>query len=136
MAEVLFVLGELLGVIVAHEAGDGRARARENADDVADDPGADNGRGKHLLFLSREGDLVGEFRGLGALLYSLLGEDEHLRHREQTDQGAGDVDAFCEERLTEHEALGAVDGVKAVAQMVTANNNEDGIAVALDKLLG
>ena len=30
----------------------------------------------------------------------------------------------------------AVDEVKAVAQMVTANNNEDGIAVALDKLLG
>lgn len=29
----------------------------------------------------------------------------------------------------------AVDEVKAVAQMVTANNNEDGIAVALDKLL-
>ena len=30
----------------------------------------------------------------------------------------------------------AVDEVKAVAQMVTANNNEDGIAVALDQLLG
>ena len=30
----------------------------------------------------------------------------------------------------------AVDEVKAVAQMVTANNNEDGIAVALNKLLG
>ena len=30
----------------------------------------------------------------------------------------------------------AVDEVKTVAQMVTANNNEDGIAVALDKLLG
>ena len=30
----------------------------------------------------------------------------------------------------------AVEEVKAVAQMVTANNNEDGIAVALDKLLG
>ncbi|RGV43700.1 HAD family phosphatase [Collinsella sp. AF14-35] len=30
----------------------------------------------------------------------------------------------------------AVDEVKAVAQMVTADNNEDGIAVALDKLLG
>lgn len=30
----------------------------------------------------------------------------------------------------------AVDEVKAVAQMVTADNNEDGIAMALDKLLG
>lgn len=30
----------------------------------------------------------------------------------------------------------AVDEVKAVAQMVTADNNEDGIAVTLDKLLG
>ena len=30
----------------------------------------------------------------------------------------------------------AFDEVKAVAQMVTANNNEDGIAVALDQLLG
>ena len=30
----------------------------------------------------------------------------------------------------------AVDEVKAVAQMVTANNSEAGIAVALDKLLG
>ena len=30
----------------------------------------------------------------------------------------------------------AIDEVKAVAQMVTANNNEDGIAVALDQLLG
>lgn len=30
----------------------------------------------------------------------------------------------------------AVEEVKAVAQMVTADNNEDGIAVALDKLLG
>ena len=30
----------------------------------------------------------------------------------------------------------AVEEVKAVAQMVTANNNQDGIAVALDKLLG
>ena len=107
------MLGELLCAVVAHEACDGCARTGEYADDVADDPGADNGRGKYLLFLFREGDLIGELCGLGALLDLLLGEDEHLRHREETDQRARDVDALGEEGLTEHEALGAVNGVEA-----------------------
>ena len=30
----------------------------------------------------------------------------------------------------------AIDETKAVAQMITESNNDDGIAVALDKLLG
>ena len=113
VAEVFLMLGELLCAVIAHEACDGCAGTGEYADDVADDPGADNGRGKYLLFLFREGDLIGELCGLGALLDLLLGEDKHLRHREQTDQRAGDVDALGEEGLTEHEALGAVDGIKA-----------------------
>ena len=113
VAEVLLVLGELLGVIVAHEAGDGRARARENADDVADDPGTDDRRREHLLLRFGKTDLIGELGGLLTLLDLLLGKDEHLRHGEETDERARRVDALGEERMAEHEALGAVDGVKA-----------------------
>ena len=86
---------------------------REYADDVADDPGADDRGHEELFLFTGQRDLIGELCGLGALLYSFLGEDEHLRHREQTDERAGDVDALGEEGLTEHEALGAVDGIKA-----------------------
>ena len=115
VAEVLFVLGELLGVIVAHEAGDGCAGAGQDADDVADDPGADNGRSKHFLFGEGKHYLIRELCRFFSLLYGLLREDKDLRHREKTDQRAGDVDALGEERLSEHEALRAVDRVKADA---------------------
>ena len=68
---------------------------------------------RNFFLFTGQRDLIGELCGLGALLDLLLGEDEHLRHREQTDQRAGDVDALGEEGLTEHEALGAVNGVEA-----------------------
>ena len=61
------------------------------------------------------------------------------RHRcsEVVSFGDGQNDKSMIEWAGTGVAMGnAVDEVKAVAQMVTANNNEDGIAVALDKLLG
>ena len=113
VAEVFLVLGELLCAVVAHEAGDGCAGAGQDADDVADDPGADDRGHEELFLFTGQRYLIGELCGLGALLDLFLGEDEHLRHREETDQRAGDVDALGEEGLTEHEALGAVNGVEA-----------------------
>lgn len=38
VSKFLRCLGELLGSIIAEEAGDGGARARKNADDVPDEP--------------------------------------------------------------------------------------------------
>lgn len=74
---------------------------------------SDDRRREHLLLGFGKGDLVGELGGLLALLDLLLGKDEHLRHGEEADERARRVDALGKERMAEHEALGAVDGVKA-----------------------
>ena len=42
-SELLFVMGELPGGIIAQEAGDGCTRAGKNTDQVADDPGTEDG---------------------------------------------------------------------------------------------
>lgn len=112
VAEFLLVFGELLGVVIAHEAGDGGTGTGEDADDVADEPTADDRGGQPLLFLPGQANFVGELRDLGPLLDLGLHENEDLRHGEQADKGAGGVDAFGKERLAEHEALGTENGGK------------------------
>ena len=112
MAEFLLVFGELLGVVIAHEAGDGGTGTGEDADDVADEPTADDRGGQPFLFLPGQANFVGELRDLGPLLDLGLHENEDLRHGEQADKGAGGVDAFGKERLAEHEALGTENGGK------------------------
>ena len=47
------------------------------------------------------------------LLDFLLRQNQHLRHGEQTDQGAGGVDALIQRGLSEHEPLSALHGVHA-----------------------
>ena len=112
-SELLFVMGELPGGIIAQEAGDGCARAGKNADQVADDPGAEDGGGDPLDLLTAQGDLVAELGCLCPLLDFLLRQNQHLRHGEQTDQGAGGVDALIQRGLSEHEPLSALHGVHA-----------------------
>ena len=112
-SELLFVMGELPGGIIAQEAGDGCARAGKNTDQVADDPGTEDGGGDPLDLLAAQGDLVAELGCLCPLLDLLLRQDQHLRHGEQTDQGAGGVDALVQRSLSEHEPLSALYGVHA-----------------------
>ena len=66
-----------------------------------------------LDLLTAQGDLVAELGCLCPLLDLLLRQNQHLRHREQTDQGAGGVDALIQRGLSEHEPLSALHGVHA-----------------------
>ena len=111
VAELLFLLGELAGGVVAQEAGDGGAGARQNADQVADDPGPAHGGGDLPHLLPGQHHLVIKFCGSGPLFNLLLRQDQRLTHGEQSDESAGGVDPLIEGGLAEHEALHALHGV-------------------------
>lgn len=105
VSKFLRCLGELLGGIVAEEAGDGGARARKDADDVPDEPGADDGRRDLFQFMGFEQYGVFEFHDAAALFDGFFHEDEDLGHGEEADHRAGDVDAVVEFVDAEHIAL-------------------------------
>ena len=103
------MLGELRLHRVAHEGSDGRARARQNADDRADDGAADHGpldrpdflEGRHLRVDLAAGNAV--LRGEALLLRVGLLED--LGDGEQTDQHRDHVDTGQQVAAAERQAL-------------------------------
>ena len=122
LAELVLMLGEAPGLVVAHETGDGRPRAGQDADDVPDEPRADDRRGNLLDLRLGDAELVLEVRGVGALDDLLFREDQHLRHGKEADEGAGRVDPVVERALAEHEARHAFHGVHADGGQEQAQN--------------
>ena len=102
---------ELSGSIITQEAGDGCAGARQNADQVADDPGSHNRRPKDAPFVAGETHLISKLRCLSTCFDLFLRKDEYLAHREEPDQGAGCVDAFGKV-AARHETLDTGDWVQ------------------------
>ena len=127
------MLGELAGGVIAQEAGDRGARTGQDADEVADDPGPQDGRAQDLALFAAEAHLVGELGRLRARLDLFLRQNKDLGHGEQTDQGAGGVDALGEV-AARHEALHAgnrvqTDGGDHQAQRAGHQALDDGFGI-------
>ena len=112
-AELFFMFGETACFVVTHKASDRGTGARQNTQDVADDPGAGDGRHDALDFTLGERELIFDLRGLGALHNLLFSQNEHLRHGEKADQGAGDVHTVIKRAHTKHIAFNAFHRIHA-----------------------
>ena len=75
--------------VIAEERRNRRARSREDTDDVADNPRAQNRRRDQFHLFSVEEDAVVELDQFSGFADFVIGEHEDLRHRKETDERHG-----------------------------------------------
>ena len=112
-AEIFRLFGELFCCIIAQEAGDRSARAREDADDVPDEPGADDGRPDLFQLMEFQHDGVVEFNDASSFLNCFFRKNENLGKRKETDEGTGDINAVVQFVYAEHEPFRTFHGIHA-----------------------
>ena len=101
------MFGEPACFVVTHEAGDRCTGARQNTQDVADDPRTRDGRSQSLDIGAAQKKAAREFGCFRAFLNRFFSQDQNLRHREQSDQRAGNVDTVVQRSAAHHEAFNA-----------------------------
>ena len=99
--------------VVAEERRNRRARSREDTDDVADNPRAQNRRRDQFHLLTVEEDAVVELDQFSGFTDFVIGEHEDLRHRKETDERRGKGESFIQGRLSERKAEHAVHRIHA-----------------------
>lgn len=112
-AEVFRLFGKLFCRIIAQEAGDGSARAREDTDDVPDEPGADDGRPDLFQLPESQHDGVMKFDDTSPFFNRFFRKNEDLGKRKEADEGTGDINAVVQFVYAEHKPFRAFHGIHA-----------------------